>query len=78
MKVTKPHGRVAFLTLVPKTLKGLRPLPYNPNPTTLGEHMLKRRIELGLFQKDIAERLGINLFTVLNWEHDRATPPIRF
>jgi hypothetical protein len=59
------HGRVAFMTLVPTKLKGLRPLEYNPDPVTLGEHLKKRRIELGWFQKDIAERLDISEFTYL-------------
>ncbi len=78
MKAMNLHGRVAFMTLIPTTLKGLRPLTYNPNPTTLGAHLKKRRTELGLFQKQVAESMGVDEFAYLGWEHDRAIPKVSF
>jgi len=72
------QGFIAFLPFGLITLKSQRPKPYNPSPTTLGEHLRKRRIELGLFQKDVAERLGINEWTYLGWEHKGVTPPVTF
>jgi len=45
-------------------------------PKTLGEHLKKRRIELGLFQKQAAELLGVSASTVLNWEKGKTEPPI--
>ena len=47
------------------------------NPTTLGEHIKKRRLELGLTQKQVANALGVNPWTVLNWETGQHQPPIR-
>ena len=41
---------------------------------TLGDHLKKRRLELGLFQKDVAQRLGINEWTYLNWEKNYCDP----
>jgi transcriptional regulator with XRE-family HTH domain len=38
-------------------------------PVTLGEHLRRRRIELGLYQKDVAARFGVTTSTVWNWEH---------
>jgi transcriptional regulator with XRE-family HTH domain len=34
----------------------------------LGERIKKRRLELGLSQKQVGEKLGVTSFTVLNWE----------
>ena len=68
------HGRVAFLPYGTLTLRGSRPQPYEDNPETLGEHLRKRRLELGLYQKDVALRLGISPWTYLSWEGDRKRP----
>jgi len=38
-------------------------------PKTLGEKLRRRRIELGLQQKEVAARLGVTASTVWNWEH---------
>jgi transcriptional regulator with XRE-family HTH domain len=37
----------------------------------LGEHLKKRRYELGLFQKDVAKLLGVNHWTLMGWETGR-------
>jgi len=66
------------LTLVPTTLKGERPKNYNPLPTTLGEYFRKRRVELGLFQREVAANLSVDPWTYLNWEQDRTHPARRF
>ena len=59
------------------TLKGSKPKPYPAVPTTLGDHLKKRRYELSLLQKDVAARVGVTADTVLNWEHNRCTPSVR-
>ena len=40
------------------------------------EHVRKRRLEQGLTQKQVAERVGVSPWTVLNWEKDHTEPPI--
>jgi transcriptional regulator with XRE-family HTH domain len=70
------QGRVALLQFVPITLKALKPKETDFEPETLGEHVRKRRLELWLTQKQAAERLGVNPWTVLNWEKDHTEPPI--
>jgi len=67
-----------FLPLVRFRLKCPRPKAYSENPQTLGEHLRKRRLELGLTQKQAAKVLGVNPLTVLNWEGSRFDPPIRW
>jgi transcriptional regulator with XRE-family HTH domain len=47
------------------------PLPpeLTEGPVTLGDHLHRRRLELGLYQKDVASRLGVTTSSVWNWEH---------
>ena len=39
-------------------------------PVTLGDHLRRRRIELGLFQKDVAIQIGVTTSTIWNWENN--------
>lgn len=61
---------------MPVTLKCLKPKESDFDPQTLGEHIRKKRLELGLSQRQAANRLGINNWTILNWEKDHTKPPI--
>lgn len=45
-----------------------------PNPVTVGEHLLNKRIELQLFPKEVAEILGIPVETYYTWESNGITP----
>jgi DNA-binding XRE family transcriptional regulator len=61
----------------PISLKTFKKRAYVEHPTTLGEHLKKRRSELGLFQKEAAETLRVNGWTYLGWEKDRKKPTAR-
>ncbi len=54
-----------------------KPKGYKVNPETLADHLIKRRQELHLYQKDAAQLMGINQSTLINWEQNRAEPEIR-
>lgn len=45
---------------------------------TPGDHIRKRRLDLGLLQKDVAKQVGADVCSVLNWEKGRAEPELRF
>jgi DNA-binding transcriptional regulator YiaG len=64
-----PFVKVCLKTTIPKA--------YPENPATLGEHLLRRRKVLGLRQKEVAKLLGVDTFTVLNWERGKTAPKIR-
>ena len=51
---------------------------YPSDPRTVGDHLRKRRLDLGLFQKDVAERVGVDVCSVTNWELNRTEPEIRY
>lgn len=63
-----------FYRGVPVTFKAQKPKDYSETPQTLGQHLKKRRRELGLLQRDAAERMGIDLWTYRNWESDATAP----
>ena len=52
-------------------------MPYKENPETLGEHLFKRRYELELLQKDVANMIGVETRTYFNWENDLHMPGMK-
>lgn len=44
---------------------------------TIGDHVRKRRLDLGLLQREVALRIGVDKTTVFNWEAGTATPNLR-
>jgi transcriptional regulator with XRE-family HTH domain len=44
---------------------------------TIGDHIRKRRLNLGLTQREVALRIGIDKTTVFNWEAGSAGPNLR-
>src|SRR5580658_497395 len=46
-------------------------------PKTLGEKIKKHRLELGLFQRDAAAKIGISSATLSNWERGIIIPERR-
>ncbi len=51
---------------------------YPAFPEAIGEHIKKRRLDLGLLQKDVAKQLDTSEDTITNWENGRAQPQIHF
>lgn len=47
-------------------------------PKTLGDHIRRRRLMLAITQEEAAARLGVNAWTVLNWETGQTKPAIQF
>ncbi len=72
------RGSVSFSKYVSRyTLTIPRPiLPpkgYPVAPQSLGEHLQKKRLDLGLTQEAAGKLIGVTGSTVWNWEH--GTPP---
>jgi DNA-binding XRE family transcriptional regulator len=42
---------------------------------SIGDHIRKRRLDLGLLQIEVAAQIGVTENTVLNWEH--GTEPVK-
>ncbi len=52
------------------------PKGYPVAPRSLGEHLRKKRLDLGLLQAQVAEKIGVTESTVWNWEHG-VTPALQ-
>lgn len=72
-----PHGRVAFLPFVLIKLKCQKPKGYSENPKTIGEHVRKRRMELGLTLREAGRLMGVTEYTVINWEGGHCEPSVK-
>jgi transcriptional regulator with XRE-family HTH domain len=48
---------------------------YPTSPKTIGEMIRKRRIDLGLHQSQVAEIVGCDQMTVVNWEKGHTAFP---
>src|SRR5258708_33464646 len=65
---------VPFCGWAPLTVKAQKQRDYSEDPQNLGEHLKKRRKELGLLQREAGERMGVSAETVANWEKDKTKP----
>ena len=57
-------------------LRACRPLPeiLRTPPTTPGEHLKRRRFELGHTQAQAAKEIGVGLTAIWRWENEGAPP----
>ncbi len=62
------------------TLSAKRPLnsAYPKTLVTLGDHLRKRRLDLGLTQEQAGSRLGVTESAVWEWESGWSNPQFRF
>ena len=74
-----PCDRVAFLLPgVSASLRSLKPEVARLMGDDLPTRLRRRRRQLGLFQKEVAQRLAVTTDTVLNWEKGRCRPSRRY
>ena len=73
------HGIFLTKPKIKYTVKRPKALPdgYPLRPKTIGEKLKKKRLDLGLFQKDVAEIIGVDVNTITNWEKGRCKPSRR-
>ena len=71
-RVSFPFDNFSF-----SALKPLNPA-YPAKLETVGDHLRKRRLDLGLWQKQVAEQIGVTTCTITNWELNRTEPEIRY
>ena len=60
------------------TLKAQKPpsAAYPKRLKTLGDHLRKKRLDLKLQQKEVAEKFGVSEATIYNWENNIASPSL--
>ncbi len=62
------------MPFLPISLKHLKPNDFSFAPRSLGEHIRRRRLELGLTQWQAGKCLGVSEWTVANWEKGHTKP----
>ncbi len=53
------------------------PKELTKDPITLGDHLRRRRLELGLYQKDVAIQIGVTTSSIWNWENNCSSITLR-
>jgi DNA-binding XRE family transcriptional regulator len=71
--LAREHPCVAFCHF---TLTAPKPAKTPQILKTWGDHLLKRRLELNLFQREVAHILGVNATTIMNWERHHTEPQL--
>lgn len=76
----KTHTDIPALPFCHSTLTASRPRisAYSRELKTLGDHIRKKRLDLGLLEKEVAQRLGVGKDSVYYWETNRYSPSLRF
>ena len=70
------HRCVAIRDGLEIVLKGQKPSKIPKALNTWGDHIKKRRLELGLLQREVAERIGVNETSIYDWEKHRTDPMV--
>lgn len=73
-----PWYQIFLKPYVSLRLAAKRPTKYPDQPKTLADHLLKRRSELGLLQREVARAVSVNTWTYLLWEKGRTAPEMRY
>jgi transcriptional regulator with XRE-family HTH domain len=55
-------------------LKSLRRKEWDFEPKTIGDHIRKKRLQLGLTQKQVGKLLRVTDFSIINWERGDFQP----
>jgi len=53
-----------------------RGIPVPKEPTTIGGHLRRRRLQLRIFQLEAAHRLGVSTVSLSRWECDKVYPTV--
>ena len=63
-----------FGSLIDLTAKKPKSSKYPKTLLTIGDHIRKRRLDLKLFQAEVARLIGVTESTVTNWEKNQTEP----
>ena len=51
---------------------------YPKSPKSIGGHIRKRRMDLRLLQRNVADMIGVSECTIYNWENDGSQPATQY
>jgi transcriptional regulator with XRE-family HTH domain len=47
-------------------------------PHTIGDHIRRERLARRMFQREVAEEIGVDTTSIFNWEGNRSSPEVRY
>jgi site-specific DNA recombinase len=68
----------AMPTVLSQSYSSGRVLRIPTQPQTVGDHIRRRRLGLKMFQREVAEQIGVETASVFNWEANTTAPEIRY
>jgi transcriptional regulator with XRE-family HTH domain len=68
----------AMPTVLSQSYSSGRVLRIPTQPQTVGDHIRRRRLGLKMFQREVAEKIGVCEPSICNWEANAAAPAIRY
>ena len=70
--VALPIGKMELKCGKPKSYD------YPADPKTVGDHVRRRRLDLGQVQADVAKKIGVTESSIWNWEKGGFEPELRY
>jgi site-specific DNA recombinase len=67
-----------MLLVLPQSYSAGRVIRIPTEPQTVGDHIRRRRLDLKMLQREVAEQVGVDTTSVFNWEANTASPEIRY
>jgi ribosome-binding protein aMBF1 (putative translation factor) len=67
------EGRLAYVLKIKINCLEFNP-KYPKNPQNFGQRLRKKRMDLGLTMKEVADKIGVTESTVSNWERRNIRP----
>ena len=75
VRASNPRATLPFYHLTISAPHPQKP-GYPKSLVTIGDHIRKRRLDLGLFQRDAAAQIGVDTTSILNWETRGIKPEV--
>ena len=76
-----PRAECRNLTIALRLSTLTAPIPtdpaYSKQLVTIGDHIRKRRLDLGLLQREVGAQIGVCAATVTNWALGHSVPALR-
>jgi DNA-binding transcriptional regulator YiaG len=69
---------LSIMSRYEKTTQKPHPQGYPVRPKTIGEHIKKRRMDLGMYQADVARQFKVSEDCVCYWENGRSHPHLKY
>lgn len=74
------HTDMVALPFYQFSINASKPVDYRypTDLTSIGDHLRKRRLDLGLLQRDVAKLIGVDHASIIHWEKNMNQPMVKY